>query len=101
MLRQRTSPDFCAPDLTECPNFFKSLMARGMNRPTLVVSDSHVGIRGAVPKTLTGVPWQRCQFHFQQNAQSYVTGKRLKSFVAGEIRAIFNSGNREAAEKGV
>ncbi|MCI7004030.1 MAG: IS256 family transposase [Akkermansia muciniphila] len=81
-------------------NFFKSLMARGMNRPALVVSDSHVGIRGAVAKTLTGVPWQRCQFHFQQNAQSYVTGKRLKSFVAGEIRAIFNSGNREAAEKG-
>ena len=80
-------------------NFFKSLMARGMNRPALVVSDSHVGIRGAVAKTLTGVPWQRCQFHFQQNAQSYVTGKRLKSFVAGEIRAIFNSGNREAAEK--
>ena len=70
-----------------------------MNRPALVVSDSHAGIRGAVAKTLTGVPWQRCQFHFQQNAQSYVTGKRLKSFIAGEIRAIFNSSNREAAEK--
>ena len=41
-------------------NFFKSLMARRMNRPALVVSDSHAGIRGAVAKTLTGVPWQRC-----------------------------------------
>lgn len=79
-------------------NFLRSLSDRGMNRPDLIVSDSHAGIRGAIAKTLTGVPWQRCQFHFRQNAQAYVSSRRLKSFVAGEIRAVFNADNREAAK---
>jgi putative transposase len=38
-----------------------------------------------------GVPWQRCQFHLQQNAQAYVPKLELKAEVAADIRAIFNA----------
>jgi transposase-like protein len=39
------------------------------------------------------VPWQRCQFHFQQNASAYVTKENDRREVASDIRAIFNSQN--------
>ena len=39
---------------------------------TLITSDDHAGLKAARRATLPNVPWQRCQFHFQQNAQSYV-----------------------------
>jgi hypothetical protein len=34
------------------------------------------------------VPWQRCQFHLQQNAQAYVPKVSLKKEVALDIRHI-------------
>jgi transposase-like protein len=38
----------------------------------------------------SSVPWQRCQFHLQQNAQAYVPKAGLKKEVASDIRHIFN-----------
>ena len=70
---------------------------RGMNRPLTVTSDDHMGIRAALARTLTGVLWQRCQFHFQQNAQAYVTSSRYKTIAAAHIRTIFNAGSRNMA----
>jgi len=43
------------------------------------------------------VPWQRCQFHLQQNAGHYVPKVALRAPVAGDIRAIFNAPDREEA----
>ncbi len=43
-------------------------------------------------------PWQRCQFHLQQNAQSHNPTKDLKQKVAGDIRRIFNAEDRAHAE---
>ena len=79
-------------------DFIHSLLDRGMNTPLTVTSDDHKGIRTALARTLTGTLWQRCQFHFQQNAQAYVTSARYKSIAASHIRSIFNAGNRNMAK---
>ena len=78
-------------------SFIQSLLMRGMNRPHCITSDDHRGIRKALAETLTGVPWQRCQFHFQQNAQAHVSSVRYRSIAAAHIRNVFNSGNRASA----
>ncbi|MBQ7022285.1 MAG: transposase [Akkermansia sp.] len=56
------------------------------------------GIRKALAETLTGVPWQRCQFHFQQNAQAHVTIVRYRSIAAAHIRNVLNACNRKSAK---
>ena len=43
------------------------------------------------------VPWQRCQFHLQQNAQAYVPRLEMRAQVAEDIRSIFNSPDLAAA----
>ena len=55
----------------------------------------HKNSRKAV---FTGVPWQRCQFHLQQNAGQYVPKKDMRGEVAEDIRTIFNAPDRETAE---
>ncbi len=47
---------------------------------------------------LGGVPWQRCQFHLQQNAGKYVSRKSMRKEVAEDIRTIFNAPDRPTAE---
>jgi transposase-like protein len=49
-----------------------SLIERGLHGVRLVVSDSHEGLKKALAAVLPSVPWQRCQFHLQQNAGHYV-----------------------------
>jgi putative transposase len=50
-------------------------------------------------ETLPSVPWQRCQFHLQQNAQAYVTRLDQRKPVAQRIRAIFNAPDRAEADR--
>jgi transposase-like protein len=76
----------------------QSLVARGLSGVRLVVSDDHAGLRAARVAVLGGVPWQRCQFHLQQNAQAYVPRQDMKAEVAADIRAIFNAPTRTDAE---
>ena len=78
--------------------FLQSLVARGLTGVQLIVSDAHMGLQAARKAVFGGVPWQRCQFHLQQNASAYVPRQELKREVAAEIRAIFNAPNRPAAE---
>jgi transposase-like protein len=52
-------------------DFLKSLVARGLHGIKLITSDAHEGIKAALRAVFPGVPWQRCQFHLQQNAQKY------------------------------
>jgi len=52
--------------------FLRSLRDRGMHGVKLVISDDHVGLGEARRAVLGSVPWQRCQFHLQQNAAAYV-----------------------------
>ncbi|NDB77959.1 MAG: IS256 family transposase, partial [Verrucomicrobia bacterium] len=52
--------------------FFHSLVQRGLCGVTFIVSDDHPGMAAARQAVFGAVPWQRCQFHLQQNAQAYV-----------------------------
>jgi len=79
--------------------FLQSLMQRGLHGVELIISDAHAGLEQARRAVFGGVPWQRCQFHLQQNAQAYVPRQEMKKEVAADIRAIFNAPNREEAER--
>jgi transposase-like protein len=81
--------------------FLTSLKERGIGIPDLVTSDAHSGLKAALKASFNATPWQRCQFHLQQNAQDYVTKQHLKSKVASDIRVIFNAGDRAHAEEGL
>lgn len=78
--------------------FLQSLVARGLCGIQLITSDDHAGLKAARVAVFGGVPWQRCQFHLQQNASSYVPRKEMRSEVAADIRTIFNAPDRSMAE---
>jgi putative transposase len=84
---------------THWKSFFKDLRDRGMRGVKLVISDDHVGLGAARRAVLGSVPWQRCQFHLQQNAASYVPKQSMRKEVAADIRAMFNAPDRKTAEQ--
>jgi transposase-like protein len=80
-------------------DFLKSLIERGMHGVELIVSDAHEGLKQARKACFSGVPWQRCQFHLQQNAMQYVPKMDLRGEAAGDLRAVFNAADRSEAER--
>ena len=78
---------------------FRELIDRGLRGVKLIVSDAHEGLAVARQAVFSGVPWQRCQLHLQQNAQAYITKRSLKEQVASDIRAIFNASSMEEAKR--
>lgn len=79
--------------------FLKSLQSRGLHGVKLFTSDAHEGLKAARTAVFPSIPWQRCQFHLQQNAQSYVPKQEMKIAVAADIRNIFTSPSKEEAER--
>ena len=79
--------------------FLQSLVARGLGGVQLIVSDDHAGLKAARQAVFGGIPWQRCQFHLQQNAQAYVPRKDMQAEVAEDVRVIFNAPDRPTAER--
>lgn len=79
--------------------FLDSLVSRGLHGLLCITSDAHSGLKAALKAVFPSVPWQRCQFHLQQNAQAYVPKQSMKEEVAEDIRSIFNSANREEADR--
>lgn len=77
--------------------FLESLVIRGLHGLECITSDAHSGLKAALRAVFPSVPWQRCQFHLQQNAQAYVPKQSMKKEVAENIRNIFNTPNREEA----
>jgi transposase-like protein len=71
--------------------FLESLSARGLCGVRLIVSDAHSGLKKAVARSFPGVPWNRCQFHLQQNLMSKVTSLDKKKMVAEEVRSILKA----------
>lgn len=80
-------------------SFLDTLVRRGLCGVKLIVSDHHAGLKAARRAVFPSVPWQRCQFHLQQNAQAYVTRLDQRLPVAQRIRAIFNAPDREEAQR--
>jgi putative transposase len=78
--------------------FLESLVRRGLSGVQLVISDDHAGLRAARMAVFGGIPWQRCQFHLQQNAQAYVPRKDMLAEVAADIRTIFDAPDRATAD---
>lgn len=78
--------------------FLESLKGRGLGGIRLVTSDDHAGLRAARLAVLGAIPWQRCQFHLQRNAQAYVPHKDMAAEVAEDIRTIFNAPDRATAD---
>ena len=78
--------------------FLEGLVKRGLHGVQLIISDDHAGMEAARKAVFTGVPWQRCQFHLQQNAQAYIPRVSMRREAAEDIRAIFNAPDREIAE---
>jgi len=79
--------------------FFQSLVQRGLCGVTFIVSDDHPGMAAARKAVFGAVPWQRCQFHLQQNAQAYVPRLDQRTEVAHAIRSVFECATRPAAEQ--
>lgn len=79
--------------------FLESLVKRGLRGVELIISDDHSGLKAARQAVFGGIPWQRCQFHLQQNAQAYVPRKEMQKEVAEDIRSIFNAPSRARAEE--
>ena len=79
--------------------FFSSLVARGLHGTRFIVSDAHPGMAAARQAVFPSVPWQRCQFHLQHNAQGYVSRLDQRTPVARQIRAIFNAPNAHEAQR--
>ena len=79
--------------------FPQSLVERGLRGLELVTSDSHSGLEAARKAVMPSLPWQRCQFHLQQNASPYVVRVEQRKEVAADIRAIFNAPSRNEADR--
>ena len=80
-------------------DFLQSLQKRGLTALQLLVSDSHAGLAAARRAVFPSIPWQRCQFHLQQNAQAYVPRLEMRAQVAADLRSVFNSADRPSAER--
>lgn len=79
--------------------FLKSLKDRGLNSMKLIISDDHEGLGAARRAVFGSIPWQRCQFHLQQNAGAYLPKQHMRLEVAADIRSMFNAPDRKTAEE--
>lgn len=80
-------------------DFLASLQERGLHGVEFIVRDDHAGLHAALAARLPGVPCQRCQFHFQQNAMAHVPKIHMREEVARDIRSIFNASDLAEAQR--
>ncbi len=79
--------------------FLDSLVGRGLHGIRMIISDAHSGLGKAREACFPAVPWQRCQFHLQQNAMSYVPKITMRKEVCQDIRSVLNAPDRMEAER--
>jgi len=79
--------------------FLASLQARGMHGVRMITSDDHAGLRAALTARLTGVPWQRCQFHLAKNLFDHLPPNVSQPEASADLRAVFNAPSRSEAER--
>ena len=80
-------------------DFLASLQERGLHGVEFIVRDDHAGLHAGLAARLPGVPCQRCQFHFQQNAMAHVPKIHMREEVAQDIRSIFNASDLAEAQR--
>ena len=79
--------------------FLASLQDRGLHGVRMIVSDDHAGLKAARDSRFPAVPWQRCQFHLQQNAGHYVPRLAMRTDLAVDLRGIFDAPDRVEADR--
>ena len=79
--------------------FLASLQDRGLHGVRMIVSDDHAGLKAARESRFPAVPWQRCQFHLQQNAGHYVPRLAMRTDLAVDLRGIFDAPDRVEADR--
>jgi transposase-like protein len=80
-------------------DFLTELQRRGLTGTTLFISDAHEGLKAARAAVFPSVPWQRCQFHLQQNASKYVPRQSMRREVANDIKGIFTASDDAGARE--
>lgn len=80
-------------------HFLEQLAKRGLHGVKLFVSDSHSGLKAARAAVFPTVPWQRCQFHLQQNAGQHVPRQSMRKAVAEDLRNVFNAPDADEARR--
>jgi len=79
--------------------FLSGLLMRGLMGIRMITSDAHEGLKAAREAVFPGVPWQRCQFHLQQNAAAYVPRVDMRATVAADIKSVFLASGIHEAER--
>ena len=78
-------------------DFLRGLTRRGLRGVKLVISDAHLGLRGAAAKVFKAT-WQRCRVHFVRNALAYA-GKGQRQIVLALINNAFAQETAESAHQ--
>ena len=79
--------------------FLDNLIQRGLRGVLFLASETQAGLKAARKAMFPGLPWQRCQFHLQHNAQGYVSKLDQRTPVARQIRGIFNASDAHEAQR--
>lgn len=77
---------------------FQSLKQRGLETPSLVVSDANKGLIAAIRESFPGASWQRCKVHFMRNILAHVPQKEKGSFAA-QLKEIWLAPSAELARQ--
>lgn len=72
-------------------SFMQGLVQRGLCGVQFITSDDHVGLQAVRTAVFPSVPWQRCQFHLQQNAQAYVPRLDQRAEIGQAIRIFLTA----------
>lgn len=77
---------------------FQNLKQRGLETPSLVVSDANKGLIAAIREGFPGASWQRCKVHFMRNILAHVPQKEKDSFAA-QLKEIWLAPSAELARQ--
>jgi len=77
---------------------FQSLKQRGLETPSLVVTDANKGVIAAIQECFTGASWQRCKVHFMRNILAHVPQKEKEMFAA-QLKEIWLAPSAELARQ--
>lgn len=92
----KTANDENGPEWKE---FLKGLIDRGLNSPSLVVSDDHAGLTAAIESLFSGTCWQRCQVHYMRNYIAKLKKKEMGELVPMLKRTFEAKDKKEALER--
>jgi transposase-like protein len=77
---------------------FDKLKERGLQTPSLVISDANGGLVAAIQKNFPGASWQRCKVHFMRNILAKIPHRSKENFAA-ELKQIWLAPDAKAARK--